>query len=323
MYRGQISVRKEEMEGFIRVAENLQVHGILKCRESLKAFSATRDPAPPHSDHTYTYSPNSRSQRTQFTGLQLKVLQEHFEKNSYCDPTKLEYLAGQLDLNPRVIQVWFQNARQKTRKIQEKQTSVESGNSHYECKKCLEQFQTYLDLIIHQVQPCQEEEEEEEDKIINIVVPDCEAENQGQYQYQSSRASTDSDCVPVDEIALPDQLEQLLEQFEQFSEEIREDQLAAGTTEDLMERDENENRKRQGGAEDCETGGLVIDEAQLTSRPRLRIVNVKTLQPTEWNNAEDSLSATGEVLHGEITLFTLLNVNVNINEMYSFQAKPH
>ena len=306
MYRGQISVRKEEMEGFIRVAETLQVQGLLKCRESLKVFSDTRDPPPPHSDHTYTYSPNSRSRvsRTQFTGHQIKVLQEQFEKNNYCDPAKLEYLARKLDLNHRVIQVWFQNARQKTRKIQEKQTRVESGNSHYECKKCLEQFQTYLDLIIHQVQPCQEEEGEEE--IINIVVPDCETGNQGQYQYQSSRASTNSDCVPPGEIALPDQLEQLLEQFEQFSEKIREDQLAPGTTKDLMERDENENNKVQGGAEDCEPGGLVIDEAQVTSRPGLRIVNVKSLQPAEWNTAGDSLSATGELLNGEIILFDLL-----------------
>ena len=66
MYRGRISVRKEEIEGLLRVAEALQVQGLLKCRESLKAFSDTRAPATVHSDHTFnTASPVF--QRTQFS----------------------------------------------------------------------------------------------------------------------------------------------------------------------------------------------------------------------------------------------------------------
>ena len=303
MYRGRISVRKEEVKGLLRVAETLQVEGLLKCRDSLNAVSATRGPPPFHSDHTYmAESPNSdRHSRTQFTGLQLKVLQDHFEKNNYCDPGTLEYLAELLDLNQRVIQVWYQNARQKSRRLKQRQSMVESerSQSHYQCPDCLDQFPTYLDLIIHQVQPCQQEEDEEdEDKMIKTAGPDCETRNQeGQHQYQPTRGSTESESDPADQIVLPLHLEELMEQFEQFSEKTREDQE---TTEVLVEteRDENENRKTME-----ESRSLVIDEgtqgsretlAQATSRPLLRIVNVKTLQSSEWN------TATEETQRGEL-----------------------
>ena len=124
--------------------------------------------------------------------VQLKVLQEHFEESIYCDRRKLEYLSKLLNPSQRVIHVWFQNARQKSRKLKQKQTSVERSLSHpqYECKNCLEVFQTYLDLIIHQIQPCQKEEEEKE-RIKTGVTP--LTPGQGQEQYQPSRGSTDSD----------------------------------------------------------------------------------------------------------------------------------
>ena len=285
IYRGQFSVRKEEVEGLMKVAETLQVKGLLKHRDSLEAVRPTV-----HSDHNYhlplpDYPSPSPVTRTQFTQLQLKVLQEYFEKNSFCDPRNVEYLSQQLGLSPRVIMVWFQNSRQKQRKIAKKQAR------QYQCEHCLEEFQTYLDLIIHQVQPClQEVEEEEED----------------QQEYQATRASREStalDSDPGAEIVLSDQLEQLMEEFEQFSEKA--------TAEDRTERDQNQNRKlRNGasfyGADYCEPGtSVVVEESQKTSRPlrdssaSIRIVNVKTLLPTEW-----SLAATEETQHGKMEIST-------------------
>ena len=71
-----------------------------------------------------------RANRTRFTVYQIKVLQEFFEKNAYPKDDELEYLSKLLGLSPkmtylspRVISVWFRNARQKARKIYENQPS--------------------------------------------------------------------------------------------------------------------------------------------------------------------------------------------------------
>lgn len=66
-------------------------------------------------------SSGKRANRTRFTDYQIKVLQEFFENNSYPKDSDLEYLSKLLLLSPRVIVVWFQNARQKQRKIYENQ----------------------------------------------------------------------------------------------------------------------------------------------------------------------------------------------------------
>ena len=223
------------------------------------------------------------------------ILRYCFDQNPKPTPKVFEELSKDTGLSKRVIQVWYQNARQKSRRMKQRQSRVESerSQSHYQCPDCLDQFPTYLDLIIHQVQPCQQEEEE--DKMIKTAGPDCETRNQeGQHQYQPTRCSTESEPDPADQIVLPLHLEELMEQFEQFSEKTREDQE---TTEVLVEteRDENENRKTTE-----ESRSLVIDEgsretlARATSRPLLRIVNVKTLQSSEWN------TATEETQRGEL-----------------------
>ena len=68
-----------------------------------------------------------RANRTRFTDYQIKVLQEFFENNAYPKDDDLEYLSKLLGLSPRVIVVWFQNARQKARKIYENQPASEGG----------------------------------------------------------------------------------------------------------------------------------------------------------------------------------------------------
>ncbi|XP_055922638.1 zinc finger protein 2 isoform X2 [Eupeodes corollae] len=110
-------------------------------------------------------SSGKRANRTRFTDYQIKVLQEFFENNSYPKDSDLEYLSKLLLLSPRVIVVWFQNARQKQRKIYENQpnnTFYESEekkpNINYACKKCNLVFQRYYELIRHQKNHCFKEE---------------------------------------------------------------------------------------------------------------------------------------------------------------------
>ncbi|KAJ8677417.1 hypothetical protein QAD02_013204 [Eretmocerus hayati] len=118
-----------------------------------------------------------RANRTRFTDYQIKVLQEFFENNAYPKDDDLEYLSKLLSLSPRVIVVWFQNARQKARKVYENQPPTETAcvggkdteentgrfqrtpSLNYQCKKCLLVFQRYYELIRHQKTHCFKEED--------------------------------------------------------------------------------------------------------------------------------------------------------------------
>lgn len=118
----------------------------------------------PH--HHGSYS--RRANRTRFTDYQIKVLQEYFEQNAYPKDDELDHLSQLLNLSPRVIVVWFQNARQKARKIYENQPQAEmkemttaaaspfqrTPSLNYQCKKCSAVFQRYYDLIRHQKKNC-------------------------------------------------------------------------------------------------------------------------------------------------------------------------
>lgn len=119
-------------------------------------------------------SSGKRANRTRFTDYQIKVLQEFFENNAYPKDDDLEYLSKLLGLSPRVIVVWFQNARQKARKVYENQPAAEpapAGNTddanrfqrtpglNYQCKKCQLVFQRYYELIRHQKTHCFKEED--------------------------------------------------------------------------------------------------------------------------------------------------------------------
>ncbi|KAI4458158.1 zinc finger homeobox protein [Holotrichia oblita] len=120
-------------------------------------------------------SSGKRANRTRFTDYQIKVLQEFFENNAYPKDDDLEYLSKLLSLSPRVIVVWFQNARQKARKVYENQPAAEpapgipeeAGTNrfqrtpglNYQCKKCLLVFQRYYELIRHQKTHCFKEED--------------------------------------------------------------------------------------------------------------------------------------------------------------------
>lgn len=103
-----------------------------------------------------------------------QVLQECFEKNAYPKDDELEALSRLLDLSPRVIVVWFQNARQKVRKSYESQASSSAhaprppapselsmsdhggslaqcvnGDPEYRCDRCSSMFCHYTELAAH------------------------------------------------------------------------------------------------------------------------------------------------------------------------------
>jgi len=115
----------------------------------------------------------------------VQVLQECFEKNAYPKDDELEALSRLLDLSPRVIVVWFQNARQKVRKNYESQTSSSSSSSRpvlsgaelpcvehvsvssgvqingepeYRCDRCSSVFGQYAELTAHQSVCCRDED---------------------------------------------------------------------------------------------------------------------------------------------------------------------
>ncbi|CAL8070397.1 unnamed protein product [Orchesella dallaii] len=128
----------------------------------------TTPPLP--SNASQSSSSGKRANRTRFTDYQIKVLQEFFENNAYPKDDDLEYLSKLLSLSPRVIVVWFQNARQKARKVYENQPPLdqqEEGTGrfqrtpglNYQCKKCLLVFQRYYELIRHQKTHCYKEED--------------------------------------------------------------------------------------------------------------------------------------------------------------------
>lgn len=139
-----------------------------------RCLSPNRDYMNPGSQGSGS-STGKRANRTRFTDYQIKVLQEFFENNAYPKDDDLEYLSKLLNLSPRVIVVWFQNARQKARKVYENQPAAEPSPGipdeaganrfqrtpglNYQCKKCLLVFQRYYELIRHQKTHCFKEED--------------------------------------------------------------------------------------------------------------------------------------------------------------------
>ncbi len=118
-------------------------------------------------------SASKRANRTRFTDYQIKVLQEFFERNAYPKDDDLDHLSKLLNLSPRVIVVWFQNARQKARKNYENQPPLDMSEDvtngtryqrtpglNYQCKRCLTVFQRYYELIKHQKTHCYKEGKE-------------------------------------------------------------------------------------------------------------------------------------------------------------------
>ena len=171
-------------------------------------FGALRNPSPLSDPNGYHNSAAAkRANRTRFTDYQIKVLQEFFENNAYPKDDDLEYLSKLLGLSPRVIVVWFQNARQKARKIYENQPQMEAEEEgagrftrtpglNYQCKKCLLVFQRYYELIRHQKQHCYKEEDAKRSALAQRAAAQAAAQFVGQggnISLGSVSARSDSD----------------------------------------------------------------------------------------------------------------------------------
>lgn len=175
-------------------------------------------------------SSGKRANRTRFTDYQIKVLQEFFENNAYPKDDDLEYLSKLLGLSPRVIVVWFQNARQKARKVYENQPAAEpvttgsregddgSGRFqrtpglNYQCKKCLLVFQRYYELIRHQKTHCFKEEDAKRSAQAQAAAAQVAAVLSSE-DSNSSSTTTTANAVssnPTNTPALAEQLQQPL-----------------------------------------------------------------------------------------------------------------
>ncbi|GFS20777.1 LIM/homeobox protein Awh-like [Elysia marginata] len=58
----------------------------------------------------------AKRNRTSYTELQIKYLQERFTIDSNPDVNELEKIASRIGLKKRVVQVWFQNNRARLKK---------------------------------------------------------------------------------------------------------------------------------------------------------------------------------------------------------------
>lgn len=171
---------------------------------SMGGNSSSMMPNSPHNISSHSSS-GKRANRTRFTDYQIKVLQEFFESNAYPKDDDLEYLSKLLNLSPRVIVVWFQNARQKARKVYENQppsTPIEQDDGsgrfqrtpglNYQCKKCLQVFQRYYELIKHQKSSCFKDENPLAAQIRMA------AEARGQATSPAMSSSRDGPSTPMD-----------------------------------------------------------------------------------------------------------------------------
>ncbi|MES1904284.1 MAG: Zinc finger homeobox [Paramarteilia canceri] len=100
----------------------------------------------------------SRSARTKYSNRQLEALNDYFLYRQY--PTESEYrlMSKELDLEKRVIVVWFQNSRQKFKsKLKTEIANIEGKKSSYPairppshyCEGCRATYPTLVHLMQH------------------------------------------------------------------------------------------------------------------------------------------------------------------------------
>ncbi|KAK6727077.1 hypothetical protein RB195_005025 [Necator americanus] len=162
----------------------------------------------PMAQLSQTSTSGRRANRTRFTDYQLRTLQQFFDKQAYPKDDDLEVLSKKLQLSPRVIVVWFQNARQKARKIYENQPNHENADRfvrtpgcNFQCKRCNLVFQRYYELIQHQQKKCYKDDclaQANDNKIVEESLTD---EEKAQLIQQTALASI-NDAKPADLVKL-------------------------------------------------------------------------------------------------------------------------
>ncbi|WKX92831.1 hypothetical protein Q1695_010679 [Nippostrongylus brasiliensis] len=158
----------------------------------------------PMSQLSQSSTSGRRANRTRFTDYQLRTLQQFFDKQAYPKDDDLEVLSKKLQLSPRVIVVWFQNARQKARKIYENQPNHENADRfvrtpgcNFQCKRCSLVFQRYYELIQHQQKKCYKDDCQAQANDNKIVEESLTDDEKAQLIQQTALASI-NDAKPSD-----------------------------------------------------------------------------------------------------------------------------
>ncbi|KAI6170498.1 hypothetical protein M3Y97_01146400 [Aphelenchoides bicaudatus] len=158
---------------------------------------------------TMTSSGSSRrANRTRFTDFQLRTLQDFFDKQAYPKDDDLEMLSKKLSLSPRVIVVWFQNARQKARKVYENQPNqdnerfIRTPGCNFQCKRCSLVFQRFGELIQHQQKLCYRGDLSAQQNDNQSLEEHLDEEERSQHLQQKS---IDGLKMPDDEVTCDDQ----------------------------------------------------------------------------------------------------------------------
>lgn len=251
-------------------------------------------------------SSGKRANRTRFTDYQIKVLQEFFENNAYPKDDDLEYLSKLLGLSPRVIVVWFQNARQKARKVYENQPAAEpvtaggrenddgSGRFqrtpglNYQCKKCLLVFQRYYELIRHQKTHCFKEEDAKRSAQAQAAAAQVAAVLSSE-DSNSSSTTTTNNTVPNNPSAAPALTEQLQQPLNTATPPHQHQQQTLSQTHQQSQQQSQQQQSQQQQSQteskessyQCEKCNLVFGRFELWREHQLvHIMNPSLFPPT-------------------------------------------
>lgn len=252
-------------------------------------------------------SSGKRANRTRFTDYQIKVLQEFFENNAYPKDDDLEYLSKLLGLSPRVIVVWFQNARQKARKVYENQPAAEpvttggrenddgSGRFqrtpglNYQCKKCLLVFQRYYELIRHQKTHCFKEEDAKRSAQAQAAAAQVAAVLSSEDSNSSSTTTTNNTVTntPSTAPALAEQLQQPLttatpphqHQQQTLSQTHQQSQQQSQQQQQQQQQSQTESKE---GSFQCDKCNLMFGRFELWREHQLIHIMNPTLFPSAY-----------------------------------------
>lgn len=83
----------------------------------------------PYLDPTSGLVEKTKRARTSFKHHQLRIMKSHFQMNQNPDSRELKELATKTGLDKKVLQVWFQNARAKWRRMNNSQGMAPSGGN--------------------------------------------------------------------------------------------------------------------------------------------------------------------------------------------------
>ncbi|XP_075998128.1 zinc finger homeobox protein 3-like [Genypterus blacodes] len=207
-----------------------------------------------------------RCSRTRFTEQQLETLQGVFEATPYPREEEYDRLSARLSLPNRIIVVWFQNARQRARKNQDRGTD---GNQ--------------LDNIQRVRNGCHKNSDDNEDNI-------CGDEGQGDSHNENSMDLTYEYYTHPDSPALDSSPHSTgIEHFP-----------GKGELDPVTEKEDNTNAVQanmsQNGISDVEIQGKEVAEAKQTPEPEPQVQPKSTPEKSQAQSSSSSQKAAPTIL---------------------------